>query len=674
MRASSLGRSALLLMLSSSLWALAQTPPAAPAPAAKASAPPALIPRDTLFGNPERAKPDLSPDGKRLAWLAPDKKDVLQVWVKTVGKDDDAVVTADKKRGIRQYFWAEDSNTVLYLQDSDGDENYHVYAVDLTAKSVRDLTPFQGIRASLVATSYKLPGRILVNMNLRNRQLFDVYRVELKTGALELDTTNPGDVADWAATDDLFVKGAQASLPDGSTELRVRDSAKSPWHVLLAAPATENLQLMDFSKDGSSAYLISSLGQDTARVVQRSVKTGAEKVVAQSAASDATDVAIHPVNHVVQAVAFDPGMPFWMVVDESVRPDFDALAKASAGAFKIVSRDRADKTWLVAYTLDQGGVRYYRWDRATKTAQFMFSAQPKLDSAPLVTMTAVEFPARDGLKLRGYLSRPLNASGPGPLVLFVHGGPWSRDFWGYNPYPQWLANRGYSVLQVNYRGSTGFGKAFLHAGDKQWGKKMHTDLIDAVDWAVKTGVADPKQLAIMGGSYGGYAALAGATFTPDVFRASVDIVGPSNLLTLLATIPPYWKTAKSTFNVRLGNPDDPKDAAYLHEVSPLFSVDKIRIPILIGQGANDPRVKVAESEQIVAAMEKKGLAVTYVLYPDEGHGFARPENRIDFNARAELFLQKYLGGRAEPLPGDKIPGSTAVVKVVEAKPAPQAAR
>jgi dipeptidyl aminopeptidase/acylaminoacyl peptidase len=670
MRSSSLRPSAIALALALCFSALAQTPAAVPA----AKPAPVLIPRDVLFGNPERASPRLSPDGLKLAWLAPDKKNVLQVWVKTVGKDDDAVVTADKHRGIRTYSWAEDSNNVLYQQDSDGDENFHVYAVNLTSKSVRDLTPYQGIRAGLEQVSHKVPGRILVTMNLRDLHLFDVYRVDLKTGAIELDTQNPGDVGGWTATDDLFVKGSEATLPDGSTEVRVRDSVKSPWRVLVKAPATESVDLYDFSADGTLAILVSSLGEDTSRVVQRSVKTGAEKVIAQNAASDATQVFIHPVRHVVQAVGFDPGMPFWTVVDKSVQADFDALGKASPGAFNVVSRDRADKTWLVGYTQDQGGVRYFRWDRVTKTAQFMFSAQPKLDKAPLAPMVAVEFPARDGLKLRGYLTQPLNAAGAGPLVLFVHGGPWARDFWGYNPSGQWLANRGYSVLQLNYRGSTGFGKAFLHAGDKEWGKKMHSDLIDGVDWAVKKGIADPKQVAIMGGSYGGYSALAGATFTPDVFRASVDIVGPSNLLTLLATIPPYWQVQRSIFNVRLGNPEDPKDKEYLHASSPLFSVDRIRIPILIGQGANDPRVKVAESEQIVGAMEKKGLPVTYVLYPDEGHGFARPENRIDFNARAELFLQKYLGGRAEPLPGDRIPGSTAVVKVVEAKPAPQAAR
>jgi dipeptidyl aminopeptidase/acylaminoacyl peptidase len=670
MRSGSLRLSVAVVALVS-LPAIAQTTPAVAAPA---KAPPALISREILFGNPERAAPELSPDGKRLGWLAPDKANVLQVWVKTVGKDDDAMVTADKRRGIRRYFWAEDSNTILFLQDSDGDENYHVYAVDLAARSVRDLTPYQGVRAELEAKSHKHPGRVLVTMNLRDRKLFDVYRVDLKTGALELDTTNPGDVQGWQETDDLFVKGAQAGLPDGGTEVRVRDSPRSPWRVLVSAPATEILYLVDFTADGSGVFLMTSLGRDTARLVQRPVKAGAEKVVAESAASDVIDAVIHPTRHVVQAALFDPGMPFWMVVDPSVRPDFDALAQAAPGAFKIASRDRADKTWLVGYTLDQGGVRYYRWDRASRTAQFMFAAQPKLDGAPLAPMTAVDFPARDGLKLRGYLTRPLDAQGPGPLVLLVHGGPWARDAWGYDPYAQWLANRGYAVLQINFRGSTGFGKAFLHAGDKEWGKKMHTDLIDGVDWAVKQGVADPKKLAIMGGSYGGYSALAGATFTPDVFRASVDIVGPSNLFTLLASIPPYWQTVRSMFMVRIGNPDDPKEKDALRAASPLFSVDRIKIPILIGQGANDPRVKVAESEQIVAAMEKKGLAVTYVLYPDEGHGFARPENRIDFNARTELFLQKQLGGRAEPLPGDRIPGSTAVVKVVEAKPGTQATR
>jgi dipeptidyl aminopeptidase/acylaminoacyl peptidase len=661
-----------VLMLATALVfpALAQMP----VPALPRRAAPPLIPRDVLFGNPQRSFLRLSPDGRRLAWLAPDARDVLQVWVKTLGQEDDAIVTADARRGIHQFSWATDSSMLFYRQDSEGDENFHVYVVELETRKIRDLTPYQGIRANLQAVSDQVRGSILVTMNLRDPRLFDVYRVQLKTGALQLDTKNPGDVDGWVATDALFVKGAQANLATGGTEVRVRDSKKSPWRVLVSAQATEKLELEDFSLDGSAAYLISSLGQDTAQLVQRSLKTGAQTALSGSPASDVTQVLIHPVKHVVQAVGFDPGMPFWKVVDVSVQPDFDALAQVAPGAFTVISRDRADSTWLVAYTHDQGSVRYYRWDRTARMAHFMFSAQPTLDSAALAPMKAVEFPARDGLLLRAYLTRPLDAQGPGALVLFVHGGPWTRDFWGFNPTAQWLANRGYSVLQVNYRGSDGFGKAFLHAGDKEWGKKMHTDLIDGVDWAVKTGIADPKRLAIFGGSYGGYAALAGATFTPDVFCAAVDLFGPSNLLTAIATIPPYWETLRATMNVRLGNPGDAKDRKSLHDASPVFAVDNIRIPILIGQGANDARVNRAESEQIVVALEKKGLPVTYVLYSDEGHGFARPQNRIDFNARAELFLQKYLNGRAEPLSGERIEGATAVVRAVERKPSLPTAR
>jgi dipeptidyl aminopeptidase/acylaminoacyl peptidase len=350
-----------------------------------------------------------------------------------------------------------------------------------------------------------------------------------------------------------------------------------------------------------------------------------------------------------------------------VQADFAALRSVAEGDFAVVSRDRADKTWLVAYTQDRGPVRYFAWDRAARKATFLYSHQPKLDGLALAEMKPVSFPARDGLTIHGYLTLPLGVPAQGrSMVLLVHGGPWTRDAWGFNSSAQWFANRGYAVLQPNYRGSTGYGKRFLHAGDRQWGKTMHTDLVDAVNWAVAQGIADPKRVAIYGGSYGGYSALAGATFTPDLFRCAVDIVGPSNLFTLLRSVPPYWKPILSMFRARIGDIDDPKDEALLRAASPLFSADKNRIPLLIGQGANDPRVKQAESEQIVAAIDKQGGNAIYVLYSDEGHGFARPENRTDFNARAEQFLADQLGGRAEPMQGDRMPGSTAVVRVVGA--------
>jgi dipeptidyl aminopeptidase/acylaminoacyl peptidase len=376
-------------------------------------------------------------------------------------------------------------------------------------------------------------------------------------------------------------------------------------------------------------------------------------------------VVIHPRTHVVQAVSFVAGRTRWVVMDPSVQADFDAIAKLSGGDFNLINRDDKDATWLVAFTSDRGPIRYYAWDRNAKKGTFLFVHQPKLEGLQLAEIKPVVIKSRDGLDLNSYLTLPVGVTPTKlPMVLFVHGGPWGRDVWGYNPTVQWLANRGYAVLQVNFRASTGYGKKFLNAGNKQWGLKMHEDLIDAVDWAIQQGYADPKKVAIMGGSYGGYAALAGVTFTPGKFCCAVDIVGPSNLKTLLSSIPPYWKPMRSMFDVRMGNVDDPKDAELIKNASPLFKADKIVRPLLIGQGANDPRVNQKESEQIVEAIEKNKGKVTYVLYPDEGHGFARPENRIDFNARTEAFLSGCLGGRAEPLAGEVYAGSTAVVRVV----------
>jgi dipeptidyl aminopeptidase/acylaminoacyl peptidase len=628
---------------------------------------PPLISRDILFGNPERTSPRLSPDGQRLAWLAPDKKNVLQVWVKTVGKDDDKVVTADKKRGIRQYSWAKNSRTLLYLQDNDGDENYHIYGVDLASGNVRDYTPFQGILARLTALEDAFPDEALVEMNLRNRELMDVHRLDLKTGALMLDTENPGDVVEggWRADAKFRVRAGQAQTPDGGTDLRVRDDVKSPWRTLVKVGPDEILDMQDFNADGTAVVLKSSIGRDTAALVEKNLSTGAEKVLASSSEVDAGDVVIHPKTRVVQAVSFAPGRASWTALDPTVKADFEGIAKLVDGDFTVVSRTLADDAWLVAFDSDRGPVTYWRWDRAAKRGTFLLSQRPKLQGLALAAMKPVVIKSRDGMSLNSYLTLPVGVPAKNlPMVLFVHGGPWGRDTWGYDSYAQWFANRGYAVLQVNYRASTGYGKKFLNAGNRQWSLKMHDDLIDAVNWAAKEGIADPKKVAIFGGSYGGYATLAGLTVTPGVFACGVDIVGPSNLKTLIAAIPPYWKPERATMDVRIGNVDDPKDADLIRNASPLFKADRIKKPLLIGQGANDPRVNVKESEQIVDAIEKNKGNVTYVLYPDEGHGFARPENRIDFNARSEKFLAGCLGGRFEPMAGDKIPGSSAVVKVV----------
>ena len=626
-----------------------------------------LIPRDILFGNPERATPRISPDGKRLAWLAPDKRNVLQVWVRTIGQNDDKIVTADKKRGIRQYNWASDNKTLLYLQDNDGDENFHVYGVDLASDVVRDYTPIQGSRAQIEALEPEIPDQMLVSINARDKHLFDIYRVTLSTGALVLDTPNPGDVAGWVADKNLNIRAAQVVTPDGGTEIRIRDNPQSPWRTWLKASPEENVGVDDISADGKAAIVETSIGSDTARVVLKDFATGNETLIASSPDVDAGVVMVNPKTHNVEAVSFEPGRRTWKVIDPAVKADFDSIAKLDPGDFTVVNHDEADRTWLVAFTSDRGPVKYYAWDRDAKKGTYLFSAQPKLEGLQLSEMKPVVIPTRDGLKMNAYLTLPAGLPAKNlPMVLFVHGGPWGRDTWGYSSTAQWLSNRGYAVLQPNFRGSTGYGKKFLHAGDKQWGLKMHDDLIDAVNWAVKQGYVDRNRVAIMGGSYGGYATLAGMTFTPDVFSCGVDIVGPSNLKTLIGSIPPYWKPLRALFDARMGNVDDPKDAELIRNASPLFKANLIKKPLLIGQGANDPRVNKAESEQIVDAITKNGGSVTYVIYSDEGHGFARPENRIDFNARAENFLAQCLNGRAEPLPGDRIPGSTAAVRVVTA--------
>lgn len=634
---------------------------------ARAELPP-LIPRELLNTNPEKTNPELSPDGQRLAYFAPDKAAVLQVWVRTLGRDDDKPVTADASRGIRWFRWAEDGRTLFFLQDAQGDENFHLYGVDVATGRVRDLTPHAGVNASLVDLSASRPNEALVSLNLRDRGLADVYRLDLRTGALALDTKNPGDVSVWTADASLRVRGALAQRPDGTTELRVRASGKAPWRTLVRAGVEDSftVELLGFSPDGRSAYLASSLGADTQRLVEKDLATGAERVLAEDPRVDlgSDDVLLHPVRRTIQAVSVQLGRREWKVLDPSIQADFGALAKQLDGEVSVVSRDRADTTWLVAQNSDRAPRRYYTFDRKTKQASLLFSTAPKLEGLALAEMRFVSIPARDGLALPCYLTLPVGVPPRGlPLVVSLHGGPWDRDAWGLRRDVQLLANRGYAVLLVNFRGSAGFGKRFTNAGDKQWGLKMHEDVLDAVAWVVKQGVADPKRVAIMGGSYGGYAALVAAVESPDVFRAAVDSSGPSNLFTLIAAIPPQLETWKGIFYKRVGNPNDPTDAARLRRTSPLFSADRIRVPLLIVHGAHDPRVKQEEAEQIFEALRKAGKRATYVLYTDEGHGYHRPENRNDFGMRVEAFLAELLGGRAEPLAGERAPGSSAVVRV-----------
>jgi dipeptidyl aminopeptidase/acylaminoacyl peptidase len=624
---------------------------------------PPLIPREVLLGNPKRWQPTLSPDGTRIAYLAPDDRDALQVWVRTLGKSDDRCVSGER-RSILIYGWTWDSKTILYGQDSEGDENYHTCAIDLESGNVRDLTPWQGVRCHYTLSRVNRPGELLAVLNVRDRKLMDVWRIDLRTGAAVPEVENPGDVAGWFADDNLVVRGASAYTPDGGYEVRVRADARAPWRTLVRSSPEEEVHVLAFSKDGREVFLKSSIASDTIRVVAHEVDSGREREIASMDGFDAEQVMIHPTRRVVEAVAFEPGRRRWSVVDPAVAADFEAIAKLDDGDFWIASRALADRNWIVGFSSADRPVHYFLWERGEKRATFLFSEFPEFETLELAEMKPIKYRARDGMELHGYLSTPPGLAPRNlPLVLYVHGGPWARDYWTLDTWAQLLANRGYAVLQPNYRGSTGYGRKYLHAGDRQWGRAMHDDLVDAVEWAVAEGIADPRRVAIFGGSYGGYAALAGAAFTPNLFKCAVDLVGPSSLFTLIRTFAPYWNM-RAIWNARVGNPDDPADNELLTSASPLFAADRIKIPLLIAQGANDPRVKQAESEQIVAAIEKKGGIATYVLYSDEGHGFIRRPNSIDFMARTEKFLAQHLGGRFEPMDGERIAGSTAVVRIV----------
>ncbi|HTU75874.1 MAG TPA: S9 family peptidase [Trebonia sp.] len=612
-----------------------------------------LIPRSVLFGNPERTSPQLSPDGLQLAWIAP-RDGVLNVWAAPVtggGVDWDAAqaVTDDTDRGIRFIAWAHDSRHLFYLQDAGGDENWRLYDVDLATPGLdrRDLTPFEGIHAMLIGASKRKPGEVLVGINRDNPQLHDVYRLDLATGALAKEIENPG-FAGWIADEDLVVRAALRPQPDGGFDLLVRDSADAPWRTLLSIPAEDatSSDVVTFSADGKSLLMISATGSDTGRLARVDLGTGTQTVIVSDPEADVSGVLVHPDTLEPQIVTVLKERTEYVVLDGAISVDLKLVRKLHPGDPRFAGRDDADTVFLVGFTNDAGPVPYYLYDRDTKKSQFLFEHQPALSGYDLAPMEPFTFTARDGLVIHGYLTFPPGLGRTGlPAVVNVHGGPQTRDTWGYNPEAQWLANRGYLCVQVNYRGSIGYGKAFTAAGDREWGGKMHDDLIDAVSHVTAQGWADPARVAIYGGSYGGYAALVGAAFTPDVFCCAVDIVGPSNLKTLLETIPPYWAPAVAALYRRVGHPVN--DEAFLWSRSPLSRARDIKIPLLIAQGANDPRVKQAESEQIVAALREAGIDHEYMLFPDEGHGFAKPENRIKFYTAAERFLARYLGGRFE---------------------------
>ncbi|MGX7896753.1 alpha/beta fold hydrolase [Tsuneonella sp. HG222] len=634
--------------------------------AAQAVAAVPLISRDALFGNPSRIATQISPDGKWLGWLQP-FEGVLNVHVAPVADRSAARrMTSAKDRPIPGFSFAPDSRSLLYVQDKAGDENFLLYQVDLDSGAERCLTPFEKTRARLLGLSNLIRDKVLVGLNNRDERLHDVHLLDLKTGELEQVFENTGNFAGFLADESLTLRMAMRQNAAGGNDVFdvvdgvASETPRETWGLedsLSTSPA-------GFTADGKTLYWIDSRGRNTGALFAEDIETGKRTLIAENEKADIGGTLRHPLTGEVEAFAVNYFKTEWTALEQGMKTSLDWLRSRLDGEFGVMSRTDDDTLWIVGHEPKSGPTRALLFDRTAQTLEELHVSRPELVGAPLQPMQPIEIPSRDGLTLVSYLTLPAGAESPVPLVLLVHGGPWARDGYGLNRHHQLFANRGYAVLSVNFRGSTGFGKDFINAANLEWGRKMHDDLLDAVDWAVAEGIALRDKVAIMGGSYGGYATLAGLAFTPEVFACGVDIVGPSNLETLLETIPPYWEPVVRQFHERMGNPSTPEGKELLMAASPLHSADRICRPLLIGQGANDPRVKQSESDQIVAAMEKHGIPVTYVVFPDEGHGFARPENSIAFMAIAENFLAEILGGRAEPV-GATLALSTAEIRTGE---------
>jgi len=625
-----------------------------------------ILPREVLFGSPTRVSPKLSPDGTRLSFLAP-VDGVLNVWVGPAGNPDGAKpVTSDTRTGIRIYQWAYTNQHILYMQDDDGEGHWRLYSVNLTTGTPTALTPAfstvagqrHRLRPRIQHVSHRYAEDIVIALNDRDPDQHDLYVANISTGELIELHRNEGFIAMYT-DDDYSVRMASRRTAAGGTELvTMNDDGQWEQFTEIAAEDRFSTGVIGFDETGNTVYMIDSRGRDTASLKQFDITTGTGKTIAKDRDADVSGgVLLHPTTGAVQAASTTYERREWHIIDKSVKNDFKYLATVADGELSILSRTLDDTQWIVAFEQDAGPVRYYRYDRPGETAHFLFSSRSELNGLPLARMHSEIIKTRDRRSLVCYYTLPpwTDVRGKGrpktrlPMVLWVHGGPWTRDYWGYNAVHQWLANRGYAVLSVNYRGSAGFGKDFMNAGDGEWGAKMHEDLMDAVKWAVKKKIADKKQIAIMGGSYGGYATLVAMTTSPDRFACGIDIVGPSNLVTFLNALPTGSSAAANMWARRVGDVRTEEGRALLAERSPLTHVEQITRPLLIAQGAADRRVKASESAQIVETLERNGVPVTYVVYPDEGHGFARRSNRLAFYAVAEAFLGRHLGGRVEPV-------------------------
>ena len=619
---------------------------------------PPLLDRELFFGDPEISGAQISPNGQFISFIKP-FNNVKNIWIKKRSESFDRArpLTNDEKRPVTSYFWSRDSKYILYVQDKGGDENYRIYALDPLAAGepvppARDLTPMEKVRASIIAVPRDTPNEIIVGLNDRNPQLHDVYKINLTTGKRTLIRQNNENIAEWVTDQKGNLRLGIHQTPDGGTEIMKVDGKNLV--SIYSVNSEEEANPIHFTADGNSFYMTTNKGNDVdkSRLELFDLKTGKIKFIEKD-----------PLNEVDFGGALFSELTDKLLVtvyvgdrlrlyykDKAFEKDFKKLiAQIGDGNYGLSSMTKDEKTWIVSVSRDVDPGSVYIYDCNTGKAELLYHQRPDLPSEYLAKMKPLQYKARDALTIHAYLTLPKGIPEKNlPAVVFVHGGPWGRDTWGYHPIAQFLANRGYAVLMPNFRGSAGYGKQFLNAGNKQWGTgAMQHDVTDGVKYLISQGIVDPKRIAISGGSYGGYATLAGLAFTPDLYAAGFDIVGPSNIVTLLNSIPPYWAPIKKIFAVRVGDMSNPEDLKMLEKQSPLNSAKRITAPLFVVQGANDPRVKKAEADQIVAALHGLGRDVEYMVAPDEGHGFAGKLNNLAMFTAMEEFFAKHIGGRVQ---------------------------
>ena len=656
---------------------------------------PPLIDRETFLGNPEYAGAQISPDGKYISFIKP-LNGTMNVWVKGVDEAFSAArpMTNDQARPVRSYFWSRDSKYILYVQDRGGDENFNVYAVDPSDKPpagspvpmARNITDAKGIRALIFAVPRSDPDAIYVGMNDRDKAWHDLYKVKISTGERTLVMENKDRLGGYVFDNNDKLRLAVRSPQNGDTEI-LRINADGTTARIYSCDIFESCGPAGFTRDNKNAYIQTNKGGvDLVELDTLDLETGkTEKVESDPLGRvDLDNVQFSDVTHDMIATIYDDDKVRIVWHDKNYKKDYDYIrSKLGDRDVSYVSSNADETKFIIATTSDVDPGTVWLFDRKTRGLSTLYQIREKLDRKVLSPMTAIRYKSSDGLEIPAYLTIPKGTSGKNlPLLVIPHGGPWARDSWGYNPWSQFWANRGYAVLQPNFRASTGYGKKFLNAGNNEWGQKMQDDITWGVKYLIDQGVADPKHVGIMGGSYGGYATLAGVTFTPDLYAAAVAYVAPSNLQTLLESIPPYWEAGKVIFYKRMADPNTSEGLAQIKRQSPLFYVDKIKTPLMIVQGANDPRVNKRESDQMVVALRDRNYPVAYILAPDEGHGFARPVNNMAMFAAAEKFFAQFLGGRYQESMTQEVekrlreitvdPKTVALVKVADPTAAPAA--